>query len=137
MEHTRKKNGGMAIHIRKLDSYFRHKDSVRMNALSCCSSDTIYDQQVGSLFNDYRGGPRRYANCAYVKVDDSRGSGHRDLSNGATVIVLHRLCLRTDAEMPEGPCLAWYGREFQQIADGQWVWDWGTIVKTTACKRHR
>ena len=23
------------------------------------------------------------------------------------------------------------------IADGQWVWDWGTIVKTTACKRHR
>ena len=77
-----------------------------MNVLSFCSSDTIYDQQVGSLFNDYRGGPRSYANCAYVKVDDSRGFGHRDLSNGATVNVLHRLCLRNEAEMPEGPCLA-------------------------------
>ena len=77
---TRKKNAGLATHIRTLDSYFRHKDSVRMNALSCCSSDTIYDQQVGSLFNDYRGGPRSYANCAYAQVDDSRGSGHRDLS---------------------------------------------------------
>jgi hypothetical protein len=42
------------------------KDSVRMNALSYCPSDTIYDQQVGSLFNDYRGGPRGYS--AYVKV---------------------------------------------------------------------
>jgi hypothetical protein len=98
-----------------------------MNALSCCSSDTIYDQQVGSLFNDY-----------LAVLDDSRGSGHREFLNGATVNVLHRLFSRTDAEMPEGPCLAWYGREIQQIADdGQWVWDWGTIVKTTACKRHR
>jgi hypothetical protein len=71
-------------------------------------------------------------------MSKSRGSGHHEFLDGPTVKVLHRLCSRTDAEMPEGPFLAWYGREFQQISDdGQWLWDWGTIVKTTACKRHR
>lgn len=84
----------------------------------------MYAEQVGSLFNDWRGSEKQGPNCKYHPDDEKIGYIHPHPHNIVAGAVLHRLWLVTTEVIKAGSALLpSYGRTFSITSDGQGVWE--------------
>jgi hypothetical protein len=84
----------------------------------------MYAEQVGSLFNDWRGSAREGPNCKYQPDDDRKGYIHPHEHNSVAGAVFSRLWLVTTCAIVWGSeLLSTYGRMFRRTSDGKGVWE--------------